>query len=184
MREMEQSVFTNQQITDLPQHQSMTFEPLADKALLHAQLNWLVFYIPFSLVLTAVCYFNSNFADMAQGYLLVGVPLLVLLSMIYSMLSIKRQGSALRTHDIAFKKGIIWQQLTILPLSRVQHIEIHRGPIERKLGLASLKLYSAGGMSADLQISGLSDEKCKDIRQFVQSYRHDETSDEGLVSES
>ncbi|MEM6982281.1 MAG: PH domain-containing protein, partial [Pseudomonadota bacterium] len=103
--------------------------------------------------------------------------------MLYSVFSIKLQGSALRTHDIAFKKGIIWQQVTILPLARVQHIEIHRGPIERKLCLASLRLYSAGGMSADLQISGLTHEKCKDIRQFVQSYRHDETSNEALTSE-
>lgn len=180
---MEQSVFTNQQITDLPQHKSIVFEPLADKALLHAQLNWLLFFIPLCLVLAAVCYFNTDFAAMAQGYLLVAVPLLILLCMLYSVFSIKLQGSALRTHDIAFKKGIIWQQVTILPLARVQHIEIHRGPIERKLGLASLRLYSAGGMSADLQISGLTHEKCKNIRQFVQSYRHDETASEAAASE-
>ncbi|CAD2226295.1 conserved hypothetical protein [Pseudoalteromonas sp. 3J6] len=180
---MEQSVFTNQQMTDLPQHKSIVFEPLADKALLHAKLNWLLFFIPFCLVLAVVCYFNTDFAAMAQGYLLVAVPLLILLCMLYSVFSIKLQGSALRTHDIAFKKGIIWQQVTILPLARVQHIEIHRGPIERKLGLASLRLYSAGGMSADLQISGLTHEKCKNIRQFVQSYRHDETTSEVAASE-
>ena len=83
---MEQSVFTNQQITDLPQHKSIVFEPLADKALLHAQLNWLLFFIPFCLVLAAVCYFNTDFAAMAQGYLLVAVPLLILLCMLYSCL--------------------------------------------------------------------------------------------------
>lgn len=177
-------MFTNQQITDLPKHKSITFEPLADKALLHAQLNWLVFYIPFSLVLAAVCYFNADFAALAQTYLLFAVPLLIVFSMLYSVMSIRLQGSALRAHDIAFKKGIIWQQVTILPLARVQHIEIHRGPIERKLGLASLKLYSAGGMSADLQINGLTHATCKDIRQFVQSYRHEEVNTEALVSES
>ena len=94
---MEQSVFTNQQITDLPQHKSIVFEPLADKALLHAQLNWLLFFIPFCLVLAVVCYFNTDFAAMAQGYLLVAVPLLILLCMLYSVFSIKLQGSALRT---------------------------------------------------------------------------------------
>jgi len=94
--------------------------------------------------------------------------------MFYNVVSIKLQGVAMRTHDIAFKKGIIWQQIVILPLARVQHIEVHRGPIERKLGLASLKLYSAGGMSADLQISGLTHDDCKNMRQFVQNYRNDD----------
>lgn len=176
-------MFTNQQITDLPQHKSIIFEPLADKALLHAQLNWVLFYVPLSIVLAVVCYFNTNFAAMAQSYLLIAIPLLVLFSMCFSVMSIRLQGTALREHDIAFKKGIIWQQVTILPLARIQHIEIHRGPIERKLSLASLKLYSAGGMSADLQISGLTHEKCKDIRQFVQSYRHDDITNEAAASE-
>ena len=96
---------------------------------------------------------------------------------------VQLQEDAMVSNTLSFKKGIIWQQVTILPLARVQHIEIHRGPIERKLGLASLRLYSAGGMSADLQISGLTHEKCKNIRQFVQSYRHDETASEVAASE-
>ncbi|MCW1720410.1 PH domain-containing protein [Pseudoalteromonas sp. A3] len=168
-------MFDNQQVMDLPKHSEIELNPLADKALLHVQLNWLAFYIPFCAVLFAVCYFNEAFANKAQTYLLIGVPILILLSMLYNALSIKLQGFALRNHDIAFKKGVIWQQITILPLARVQHMEIHQGPIERKLKLASLKLFSAGGVSADLQISGLTHEQCKNIRQFVQNYRQDGT---------
>lgn len=66
--------------------------------------------------------------------------------------------------------------MTILPLARVQHMEIHQGPIERKLDLASLKLFSAGGVSVDLQIGGLTHSDCKNMRQFVQNYRQDETN--------
>ncbi|WP_372761233.1 PH domain-containing protein [Pseudoalteromonas sp.] len=168
--------FKNQQITDLPQHKAIVFKPLAAKALLHAQLNWLAFFIPLSVALLVVGYLNDNFATQAQPYLLIAMPIIITLCMCYSVLSIKLQGVALRTHDIAFKKGIIWQQVVILPLARVQHIEVHRGPIERKLGLASLKLYSAGGISADLQIGGLSYQDCNDMRQFVQHYRNDESN--------
>ena len=176
-------MFNNQQITDLPQHKSIEFKALADKALLHAQLNWLVFYIPFSAILAAICYFNENFANNMQTYLLIGMPILILISMLYIVASIKLQGVAMRQHDIAFKKGIIWQRVTILPLARVQHIEIHRGPIERKLGLASLKLYSAGGMSADLQVSGLTHTDCKNMRQFVQDYRQEHTSTQAVPAD-
>ena len=126
------------------------------------------------MILAAACYLNEGVANAAQHYLFFGMPALLMLAMVYNVINIRLQGVAMREHDIAFKKGVIWQQMTILPLARVQHIEIHRGPIERQLGLASLKLYSAGGMSADLQISGLTHSDCKNIRQFVQSYRQDE----------
>lgn len=163
-------MFENHQLDSLPQHQDIVFKPLADNALLYVQLSWLFFYVPLMLILAAVCYFNDKFASMAQTPLLIALPIILILSLAYNVLSVRLRGIAVRNHDIAFKKGVIWQQVTILPLSRVQHTEIHRGPLERKLGLASLRLYSAGGMSADLSISGLSHHDCKDIRQFVQDY--------------
>nr|WP_211183646.1 PH domain-containing protein [Pseudoalteromonas arctica] len=154
----------------LPQHQQIVYKPLANKALLHAQLNWLLFYLPLTAILGAVCFFNQEFAALAQTSLLIGLPIILVISLVYNVVSIRLKGIAMREHDIAYRKGVIWQQVTILPFSRVQHTEIHRGPLERKLGLASLRLYSAGGMSADLNISGLNHDDCKNIRQFIQKY--------------
>ncbi|MBQ4799923.1 PH domain-containing protein [Pseudoalteromonas sp. MMG006] len=169
-------MFKNQQIMDLPTHSAISFMPLADKALLHKQLNWLAFYIPLIGVLIALCYFNEAFANNTQTHLLIGMPILIAVSMLYNMVNIRLQGFAVREHDVAFKKGVIWRQVTILPLARVQHMEIHQGPIERKLDLASIKLFSAGGVSADLQIGGLTHADCKNMRQFVQNYRQEDTN--------
>ncbi len=163
-------MFSNQQIETLPKHQAVQFQPLADNAIWHVQLNWLLFYLPLMAVIIAVHHFYQAVAlAIATPWLLV-LPLLLILSMTYNLYSVRAKGVAVREHDIAFKRGLIWQQITFLPISRVQHTEIHRGPIEQKLGLATLRLYSAGGISADLHISGLTDEQCSDIRQFVQSY--------------
>jgi len=163
-------VFENQQLDVLPQHQQIIFKPLAEKALLHAQLNWLLFFTPLMAVLAVVCFLNEGFAEVAQTPLLIALPTILATSLLYNVASIRLKGIAMREHDIAYRKGVIWQQVTILPFSRVQHTEIHRGPLERKMGLASLRLYSAGGMSADLNIGGLSHDDCKNIRQFVQKY--------------
>lgn len=163
-------MFENQQLDVLPQHQQIIFKPLAAKALLHAQLNWLLFYIPLMAVLAAICFFNKGFAEVAQTPLLIALPTILATSLLYNVASIRLKGIAMREHDIAYRKGVIWQQVTILPFSRVQHTEIHRDSLERKMGLASLRLYSAGGMSADLNIGGLSHDDCKNIRQFVQKY--------------
>ncbi len=172
------NVFENHQLDCLPQHQSIEFKPLANNALLHTQLSWLLFYVPLMAVLAAVCFFNQNFANAAQTPLMIGLPVILVVSLIFNIISVRLKGVAVRNHDIAYQKGVIWQQVTILPLSRIQHTEIHRGPIERKLGLASLRLYSAGGMSADLNISGLSHTDCKDIRQFIQDYTQDKQAPE------
>ncbi|BDF96061.1 MULTISPECIES: PH domain-containing protein [Pseudoalteromonas] len=163
-------MFENHQLDALPQHQKIIFKPLAEKALLHAQLSWLLFYIPLMAALAVVCFFNHAFAAIAQTPLLIALPSILVISLLYNIVSIRLKGIAMREHDIAYRKGVIWQQVTVLPLARIQHTEIHRGPLERKLGLASLRLYSAGGMSADLNISGLSHDDCKDIRQFIQKY--------------
>lgn len=163
-------MFENQQQDTLPTHQDINFNPLADNALLYVQLSWLIFYVPLMIVLAGVCFFNAGFREVAQTPLLITLPIILAASIAYNIISVRLRGIAVRSHDIAYEKGVIWRQTTILPLSRIQHTEIHRGPLERKLGLASLRLYSAGGMSADLNISGLSHIACKDIRQFIQDY--------------
>lgn len=53
------------------------------------------------------------------------------------------------------KHGIWWRQLQLLPLPRLQHVDLHSGPIERSLGLASLLLHTAGTHEATLVIPGL-----------------------------
>ncbi|MEM7388999.1 MAG: PH domain-containing protein [Pseudomonadota bacterium] len=176
-------MFSNQQIETLPKHQTIQFQPLADNAIWHVQLNWLLFYVPLMAVIIAVRHFNPAVSEaIATPWLLI-LPLLVILSMVYNLYSVRAKGVAVREHDIAFKRGLIWQQITLLPISRVQHTEIHRGPIERKLGLATLRLYSAGGMSADLHISGLTDEQCNDVRQFVQSYGDNAATQENELAD-
>ncbi|TMO03025.1 hypothetical protein CWB57_18820, partial [Pseudoalteromonas sp. S186] len=80
------------------------------------------FYIAFSAILAAICYFKEKFENNMQTYLLIDMPILILLSMPTSVASITLKGAANRQHDIACKNGIIWQRGTIFPVARVQHI--------------------------------------------------------------
>lgn len=51
--------------------------------------------------------------------------------------------------------GIWWKTIQLLPLSRLQHVDLHAGPIERAMGLATLTLHTAGTHDAILVIPGL-----------------------------
>ncbi len=77
---------------------------------------------------------------------------------------------ALRSHDMIFADGLFWRSQTIQPLCRVQHVEIERGPIEKRFNLATLKLFSAGSSMATFAIPGLVSEDAERLRAFVLDY--------------
>ena len=53
------------------------------------------------------------------------------------------------------KRGIWFRIHQLLPLSRLQHVDLHSGPIERSFGLASLLLHTAGTQHASIVVPGL-----------------------------
>jgi uncharacterized protein len=63
-----------------------------------------------------------------------------------------------RLDDDGFRlrKGKWWQTEVFVPRSRVQHLDIHNGPMERKRGLATLVIHTAGTQSHALKQPGFS----------------------------
>ncbi len=53
------------------------------------------------------------------------------------------------------RRGNWWQSETRVPVSRVQHLDLKRGPLERGLGLATLVVHTAGTRMATVSVSGL-----------------------------
>jgi len=83
--------------------------------------------------------------------------------------AIPKRGFVLRDKDILFRKGIIWRSVTTIPFNRIQHVETSSTPLDRKFGLATLQLFTAGGSSGDLKIDGLGKDIAEDLRKFILS---------------
>lgn len=64
----------------------------------------------------------------------------------------------------AVRRGRLWQWETRVPTSRVQHLDLKRGPLERAHGLASLILHTAGTRLSAVSISGLEDADAERLR--------------------
>lgn len=62
------------------------------------------------------------------------------------------------------RSGVWWRVVKLLPLSRLQHVDLRRGPLERAHGLASLLLHTAGTQEATLVIPGLDDAEATRLR--------------------
>lgn len=53
------------------------------------------------------------------------------------------------------RRGLIWRTEVLIPRSRVQHLDIERGPIERQFAVATLVVHTAGTQTHALRQSGL-----------------------------
>jgi hypothetical protein len=68
------------------------------------------------------------------------------------------------------RKGIFFFSETIQPLVRVQHVELKRGPVEKRYGLASLKIFSAGLGKETFTLPGLLLADAERVRTHVLGY--------------
>lgn len=65
------------------------------------------------------------------------------------------------------RSGRMFQVTRLLPLNRLQHVDLHQGPLERYFGLARLELHTAGTENASITISGLAHEEAVRLRDHL-----------------
>lgn len=94
-----------------------------------------------------------------------------LLAYLYNYFADPKKQYALREQDISYQSGLIFHKTVCQPILRVQHVELKRGPIERKVGLASLQVFSAGGAMHTFEIPGLDYDNAENIRQYILSHK-------------
>lgn len=70
----------------------------------------------------------------------------------------------LEASGFRLRKGRWWQTEVFVPRSRVQHLDIQSGPLERKRGLATLVIHTAGTESHALKQGGFRLETAKQLR--------------------
>jgi putative membrane protein len=57
----------------------------------------------------------------------------------------QRTGYSLIGGVILLRRGVVWRSLSIVPLARLQSLELYQGPVDRMLGLASTRLHTVSG---------------------------------------
>ncbi|WP_206410293.1 PH domain-containing protein, partial [Lysobacter enzymogenes] len=61
----------------------------------------------------------------------------------------------LDTHGFAVRRGVAWQRETTVPLTRVQHLDLKHGPLQRMRRLATLVVHTAGTRHSSVAIDHL-----------------------------
>lgn len=55
----------------------------------------------------------------------------------------------------ALRHGHLWRSETRVPQSRVQHLDLRRGPLQRRYNLSTLVIHTAGTRHSAVTVSGL-----------------------------
>jgi membrane protein YdbS with pleckstrin-like domain len=63
----------------------------------------------------------------------------------------------LDARGLQVRRGRMFQREVLVPRSRVQHLDLERGPIERHYGLATIVVHTAGSRLQALRQSGLAE---------------------------
>ena len=56
---------------------------------------------------------------------------------------------------LEIQRGVYWRTTTNVPRSRIQHTDVSQGPLERRHGLGTLMVYTAGTQHSQVTLPGL-----------------------------
>ena len=87
----------------------------------------------------------------------------------YRWPAIDYRHSSYRVDDlgIEIRRGVFWRAITNVPRSRVQHTDVSQGPLERRWGLGTLVIYTAGTDHAKVSLAGLEHSRALLIREHL-----------------
>lgn len=56
---------------------------------------------------------------------------------------------------LVLQSGVWWRKQISLPRVRIQHSDVSQGPLQRRYGIATLKLYTAGSRYTKIELEGV-----------------------------
>jgi len=129
-------------------------------------ISWL-FLVLVGLILDRMLLAAVGFGGVLPLVLLVFGVLVVVIApqRIYRRLRYRLTGQLLEV-----VRGWLFHVDTIVPLVRVQHLDVVRGPLDKMFGTASLVVHTAGTHNSTVTVPGLAPERAAEIRDIIREH--------------
>ena len=106
-------------------------------------------------------------ALLSQNLALLALPAVLAIAFLIGLILVPRRvrsiGYQLRTDDLLFRRGLMFQRFVSVPYGRMQLVDITRGPVARAVGLSELKFVTAAA-STSVTIPGLPAADAEELR--------------------
>ncbi len=163
-------IFQNNTVdmASLPKAEEAELRPIEKDYLKVMRIEWLIISGILIIALLVLIFMVPAFQLFPAYFLLAVLTLLVIIMYyLFQTLAFKKKAYGLRERDVIYQNGVIIQQTSICPFNRIQNSSVSSGPFERKYGLATLHLYTAGTTGADIHIKGLKEETAQSIKEYI-----------------
>jgi uncharacterized protein len=109
--------------------------------------------------------------------IIAGPVLLIALALIIRIPQTRynARGYQISADRLRVVRGLMFRHDTVVPFGRVQHIDVHQGPLERFFGIATLTLHTAGNHNASVALPGLGEELAREMREDIRAHIRRET---------
>lgn len=172
-------IHTNLPLTwqELPRHEVLELQSVAPaflKVLYLQRVLWTLLLIALAI---GIFYLT---AEIRKPFYYAGASLVIAIEFVIGIFLARKRfqnmGFALRTHDLVYRNGWLFEKLHVVPLLKVQHCQVKKGPLERRYGLSALRVYTAGVSGADLVLEGLTDETALRLKDWLLQQQHESQS--------
>lgn len=147
------------------------FRPLDPRAIKLWRLTYLISFGIFILVMLGVAVSIGLAAPAARMWMAFGWVMLAAFCLWVSFWHPPRYyrswGWRIDAKVLEIRSGRMVERTRLVPLVRLQHVDLQRGPLERLFGLASLIIYTAGTHAATTTIPGLEASEAARLRDHL-----------------
>lgn len=155
-------------INMLPKAEEVPLTPAEGRYLKVLRLRWAIIFLVLLILLSVLTVVVKPFQK-SLVMMIAGGSWLVLAAISFWLqeLSFKVKAWAMRERDVIYQTGLIFRNTYTCPFNRIQNTTVTVGPLERKFGLATLILYTAGTNAADVHIPGLLEETARSLKEWI-----------------
>ena len=152
-----------------------SWQPLPPRARRWFMVNGLAYAIPFALAPALVA---GGFELAAPlPYALAGAVLGALFGAWLGNKHWKHTRWRLDDDGFSLRRGRLWRSETRVPASRVQHLDLKRGPLQRRYALATLVIHTAGTRHSAVAVGGLDEDDAERLRDRLAHQLDDDDDD-------
>lgn len=119
-------------------------------------------------IIAVILYLLNRWLDFGRAWV-IGVPAaLGLLQLVWAIvrpeIEFRQWRFEIREDEVDLLHGVITRTRQVVPMSRIQHVDTERGPIQRRYGLSTVKFFTAAG---GMEIPQLSAERADTVRDQI-----------------
>jgi uncharacterized protein len=138
-------------------------------------LSWAVAFCPVIILLLILLFFADKLivGSFIAAWIIIFIPILFWIPKAYRIVKYFIDGDSVK-----MQAGVVWKKKVTVPFLKITNIDITSGPIQRKFGVGTIHVQTAGyggqqGQKSELKINGVKDtEKIRDIIiENIKSYK-------------